>query len=144
MVVEIATILLGAAAAVAVVLYAAPRGLFGHPKKAATAVAARPATTYTPVIQAAPEVKAETAPIKAEPAPEPAPVTTPTPAIYETVQPETSPALPPAPTAGGASAVTFGASAAPPRARTYRRRTVPSSSSVGRTVRHRKESTKRV
>ena len=143
MIVEIATILLGAAAAVALVLYAAPRALFGHPKKAASLPATRPATTYTPKAQSSPAVKAEAAP-KAEPAPapapEPAPAPSPAPAIYETVQPETSPALPPTPVAGGSSAVTFGASAAPQRAsRTYRRRTVPSGTSGSRTVRHREK-----
>jgi len=141
MIVEIATILLGAAAPVALVLSAAHRALFGHPKKAASVPAARPATTYTPKAQTTPVVKVEAAP-KAEPAPAPAPAPTPAPspapAIYETVQPETSPALPPAPTAGGSSAVTFGASAAPQRAsKSYRRRTVPSGTSGTRTVRHR-------
>lgn len=139
MVVEIATILLGTAAGVALVLYAAPRGLFGHPKRAASVVA-KGATTYTPETQAGPETKVELAPVQAEPAPapEPTPTPSPAPAIYETVQPETSPALPPAPTAGGSSAVTFGATATPQRAtRTYRRRTVPSGTPGGRTVRHR-------
>jgi len=139
MVVEIATILLGAAAAVALVLYAAPRGLFGHPKKAASVVATRPATTYTPKAQTAPVATVEEAPVKAEPAPAPEPTPAPSsaPAIYETVQPETTPA-PPAPAAVGTSAVTFGASPVSPRpSRTYRRRAVPSGTSVGRTVRHR-------
>ena len=145
MVVELATILLGTAAAVALVLYAAPKGFFGHPKKkTVSAVIAKPATTYTPEpVQAkAPEPKPAPAPVVAEPAPspepEPAPAPTPAPAIYETVQPATTPALPPAPTSGS-SVVSFGASPSSSLrpTRTYRRRTAPSRSSVTRTAPHR-------
>jgi hypothetical protein len=135
MVVELATILLGAAAAVALVLYAAPRGYFGHPRKQAiSTVVAKPATTYTPKAETFTQVKEAQAPKAAEPAPSPEPTPAPAtaPAIYETVQPATNPALPPPP-AAGSSAVTFGASATPQRAtRTYRRKTAPTRSSVGR------------
>lgn len=134
MVVELATILLAVAAAVALVLYAAPKGYLGHPRKKAISdvAAAKPATTFTPEVEAT-EPKPTEAPVAAEPAPppepEPTPAPSPAPAIYETVQPATSPALPPPPVSGS-PVLAFGASSSAPRlTRTYKRRTPPSRTS---------------
>ena len=137
MVYEIAAILLGAAVGAALVLYAAPRGFFGHPRRRGTSVAST-APSYAPSI--ATEQVAETtttvttateAPAAAEPAPSPAP----TQAIYETVQPDTAP--PPAVPATAASVVSFGASARPSATRTYRRRAAPRRSTATKATPHR-------
>ncbi len=117
MVFEVATVLLGVCVGAVAVLYAAPRGYLGHPRKrGSSAAVATVETTYAPAAEpvAAP---AEVAPATAEPAPAPAP------ALYETVQPEVSPApVTYAPSTG----TTFGASTASRKpTRTYRRRTAP-------------------
>jgi hypothetical protein len=119
--------------------YNACRNFLGQPKTSASVVVARPVSTYVPKMLTAPVAEAETA-AKVEPSPtiESSPVSNPAPAIYETVQPETSPALPPVPTAGGSPAATFGASPNAIRAtRGYRRRSPPSISSAGKVVRPR-------
>jgi hypothetical protein len=119
---ELLTVLLGACVGALAVLYAAPKGYFGHKRMRYTA----PTTSIEPVVSAPPEPAPEVKPIAPQPAPEPAPAFT---AAYETVQP------PPAPvTYAAPSPASFGASSAPTFSkkpvRTYRRRTAPVRSHV--------------
>jgi hypothetical protein len=116
MVFEVATVLLGVCVGVVAVLYAAPRGYLGHPrKKGSSAAVAQAEMTFAQteeVTTSPPEAPVVTA----EPAPTSAP------ALYETVQPDVSPA----PVSFAPSSVaTFGASASRKPTRTYRRRTAP-------------------
>jgi hypothetical protein len=117
MVFEIAPVLLGVCVGAIAVLYAAPRGYLGHPRRRGSSIAVAPIeTSYAlPAVQVEAPVKA--APATAEPAPSPAP------ALYETVQPE----VPPAPVSYAPSSVaSFGPSPVPRKpTRTYRRRTAP-------------------
>jgi len=139
MVLELATVLLGACVGAIAVLYAAPRGYLGHRKtKAATPAATPPAApvatpeptpeeTYAPTTEQAPEVPVTEAPAVAEPAPSPEPEPAPLPALYETVQPAPAPVTYTAP-----STTSFGApTLAKKPTRTYRRRTVPARSASG-------------
>lgn len=130
MVLELATVLLGACVGAIAVLYAAPRGYLGH-RKTKAATPAPPADTYTPTTEQAPEVPAAEARAVAEPAPsptpEPSPAALPAPALYETVQPAPAPVTYAAP-----STTTFGAPTFTKKPmRTYRRRTAPMRSSAG-------------
>ncbi len=117
MVLEVATVLLGVAVGAIAVLYAAPRGYLGHPRKRGTSAAVAPVeTTYTPATEQA-EAPAEVAAATVEPAPSPAP------ALYETVQPQVSQTPV---TYAQPSVATFGASPVSRKpTRTYRRRTAP-------------------
>ncbi len=134
MVLELATVLLGACVGAIAVLYAAPRGYLGHRKTKAAKQAETPAPiidTYAPTTEQAPEVPAAEAPAVAEPAPSPEPEPTPTPApapaLYENVQPAPAPVTytaPPTPS--------FGAPTLTKKpTRTYRRRTAPVRSAAG-------------
>jgi hypothetical protein len=132
MVLEIATILLGASVGAVVVIYAAARGYLGHKKKAAAPVTS--IDTYAATTEQA-EVPATEAPAVAEPAPSPAPEPTPAPeaapspapAPYESVQPAPAPVTFSAP-----SSASFGApTLAKKPTRTYRRRTAPVRSAAG-------------
>ncbi len=117
MVFEVATVLLGVCVGAVAVLYAAPRGYLGHPRRRGSSAAVAPFNTiYAPTTEQA-VAPAEVAAAAAEPAPSPAP------ALYETVQPEVSPAPV---TYAPSSVTTFGASPASRKpTRTYRRRTAP-------------------
>ena len=120
MVLELATVLLGACVGAVAVLYAAPRGYFGHRKnKSSSAVTSF--ESYTPATEQPVEVQAAEAPAAAEPAPSPFP------AFYETVQPAPAPvAFAPSPSN------TFSApSFSKKPTRTYRRRTAPVRSTAG-------------
>ena len=132
MVLEIATILLGACVGAIVVVYAAARGYLGHKKKAAAPVTT--IETYAAKAEQA-EVPATEAPAVAEPAPctspEHSPATeaasAPAPALYESVQPAPAPA-----TFSALSSASFGApTLAKKPTRTYRRRTAPVRSAPG-------------
>ncbi|HKT21762.1 MAG TPA: hypothetical protein VJR06_03955 [Nitrososphaerales archaeon] len=132
MVLEIATVLLGASVGAVVVIYAAARGYLGHKKKAAAPVAS--IHTYATTTEQA-EVPATEAPAVAEPAPSPATEPTPAPeaapspapALYESVQPAPAPVTFSAP-----SSASFGApTLAKKPTRTYRRRTAPVRSAAG-------------
>jgi hypothetical protein len=118
MVLELATVLLGACVGAAAVLYAAPKGYLGHRK---TKTSATSLESYTPATEQAVEVPTVEAHFAAEPAPSPAP------ALYETVQPAPAPVTyAPSPTAS------FGAPTLSKKpVRTYRRRTAPVRSTVG-------------
>ena len=127
MVLELATVLLGAAVAAVAVLYAAPKGYFGHRKQKSSS--ATSIETYVPKAEQAVEVPAAEAPAAAEPAPSPSPEPepTPAPALYETVQPAPAPVTYSAP-----STTSFGApTLAKKPTRTYRRRTAPIRSASG-------------
>ena len=120
MVLELATVLLGACVGAVAVLYAAPKGYLGHRKnKSSSAVTSL--ESYTPATEQAVEVQAAEAPVAVEPVPFPAP------AFYETVQPAPAPvAFAPSPST---SFSTPSFSKKPTR--TYRRRTAPVRSAVG-------------
>ena len=127
MVLELATVLLGAAVGAIAVLYAAPRGYLGHRKTKSSAATA--IETYVPKAEQAVEVPAAEAPAAAEPAPSPSPEPTPAPAPapYESVQPAPAPVTYSAP-----SPTSFGApTLAKKPTRTYRRRTAPIRSTSG-------------
>jgi hypothetical protein len=136
MVLELATILLGATVGAIAVLYAASRGYLGRAKKAATT--STPSITaidsYAPTTEQA-EVPAAEAPAVAEPAPSPTPEITaeptpepaPAPAIYETVQPAPAPVTFAPPPASSFSAPTF----TKKPTRTYRRRAAPVRGAAG-------------
>ena len=115
MVLELATVLLGAFIGVVAVLYAAPKGYLGHPRKrnsidSMTSIE----SSATPTEQAV-GVPAAVATTVAEPAPSPVQ------AIYETVQPTPAPVQYAAP-----SVTSFGAPTISKKpTRTYRRRTAP-------------------
>ncbi len=137
MVLELATVLLGATVGAIAVLYAAAKGYLGRGKKAAAnpAPSVPAIDTYAPTTEQAPEVPAAEAPAVAEPAPspapevtaEPAPEPTPAPAIYETVQPAPAPVTFAAPAASSFAAPTL----TKKPTRTYRRRTAPVRSAAG-------------
>jgi len=131
MVPEIATVLLGAAAGILAVLYAAPRGYLGHRKTKAAAAPTTAIDTYVATTEQAPEVPATEAPAVAEPAPsaapEPAPAPAPAPALYESVQPAPAPVTFSAPSTSSFGAPTF----TKKPTRTYRRRTAPVRSAAG-------------
>ena len=122
------TILLGALYGVFAVLYAAPKGYLGHPKKRTSAESVTSIQPYAPTTEQALGVPAAGATTAAEPAPPseavfevapPAPA--PVQAIYETVQPTPAPVQFSAP-----STTSFGAPSVPRKpTRTYRRRTAP-------------------
>jgi hypothetical protein len=122
MVVELATVLLGACIGAVAVLYAAPRGYLGHRKRKAS-TAAMSIDSYAPAPEHADVVQYAEAPAAAEPAPAPAaaPAPSPAPALYESVQPAPAPVTYSSPTPAS-----FGApSLAKKPTRTYRRRTAP-------------------
>ena len=121
MVFEVAMVLLGVCVGAVAVLYAAPRGYLGHPRRReSSATVTQVETTYAPPTEQA-EAPAEVAAVATEPAPSPA--TTPALALYETVQPQVSP---PPITYALPSVTTFGASPTIRKpTRTYRRRTPP-------------------
>jgi len=121
MVLEVVTVLLAAAVGIIAVLYAAPRGYFGHRKKSSTPNPSPESHTSTP------EQAIEFPPFEAIPVAEPAPSPAPAPAPYESVQPAPAPALysPPSTTSFGAPTL------AKKPTRTYRRRTAPIRSAAG-------------
>jgi len=137
MVLEIATVLLGVVVGTVAVLYAAPKGYFGHPKKKGSG--ATTIESYAPATEQAVEVKAAEAPAAVEPAPSPAPAPEPSPepaqspasapeaapssppALYETVQPAPAPVtFAPLP-----STTLSGHTFTKKPTRIYRRRTAP-------------------
>jgi hypothetical protein len=119
MVLELTTVLLGAFVGVVAVLYAAPKGYLGHPKKRGSIDSVKAPESYTPTTEQAVGVPAAVATTVAEPAPSPVQ------AIYETVQPTPAPVQYTAP-----STSSFGApSISKKPTRTYRRRTAPVRSS---------------
>jgi hypothetical protein len=143
MVLELATVLLGAFVGVVAVLYAAPKGYLGHRRrKGSIASEMSRESSATPTEQAE-GVPAAVATTVAEPAPSPVeaiyetvqPTPAPVQAIYETVQPTPAPVQAiyetvqptPAPVQYTAPSVTsFGApSISKKPTRTYRRRTAP-------------------
>ena len=135
MVLELATVLLGAFVGALAVLYAAPKGYLGHRKTKSSATTT--IETFAPAPETVPEVPYEAPhaeefsyaaeapkapePVVAEPSPEPAP------SFYESVQPAPAPVTYSAPAPASFSAPTF----AKKPVRTYRRRTAPVRSSVG-------------
>ena len=129
MVLELATVLLGAFVGVVAVLYAAPKGYLGHPRwRTSTKSVTSLESSATPTEQAV-GVPAAVATTVAEPAPSPVqetyetvqPTPAPVEAIYETVQPTPAPVQYAAP-----SVTSFGApSISKKPTRTYRRRTAP-------------------
>jgi len=141
MVLELATVLLGAFVGVVAVLYVAPKGYLGRAKKKSSTdsvtspevkpIEVTPTETYAapPTEQAlgVPSAEATTA---VEPAPSPVQ------AIYETVQPAPAPIQFVAPPAASfdapSSSTSFGAPSLPKKpTRTYRRRAAPVRSSAG-------------
>ena len=128
MVLELATVLLGAFVGVVAVLYAAPKGYLGHPRKKESTDSVASPEPYTPTTEQAVGVPATVATTVAEPAPSPvtsAPslvASTPAPVtpIYETVQPTPAPVQYSTP-----SSTSFGAPSISKPTRTYRRRTAP-------------------
>ena len=115
MVLELATVLLGAFVGVVAVLYAAPKGYLGHPRKKESIDVVTSLESYAPPTEQVMEAPAAVATTVAEPVPSPVQ------AIYETVQPTPAPVQYAAP-----SVTSFG----PPSisrkpTRTYRRRTAP-------------------
>jgi hypothetical protein len=115
MVLELATVLLGAFVGVVAVLYAAPKGYLGHPRRKGSIDSVKSLESCTPPTEQAGGVPAAVATTVAEPAPSPVQ------AIYETVQPTPAPVQYAAP-----SVTTFGApSISKKPTRTYRRRTAP-------------------
>lgn len=128
------TILLGALYGVFAVLYAAPKGYLGHPRKRKSVESATSIVPYAPTTEQAVGVPAAVATTVAEPAPSPVeaiyepvqPTPAPVQAIYETVQPAPAPVQYAAP-----STMSFGApSVSRKPTRTYRRRTAPVRSNV--------------
>ncbi len=121
MVLELATVLLGACIGAVAVLYAAPKGYLGHPKKKGSGDAITSLESYTPATVQEVEFPAVEAPAVAEVA------LSPVPALYESVQP-----TPPPVTYASASTTSFGApSISKKPTRTYRRRTAPVRSTSG-------------
>ena len=129
MVLELATVLLGAFVGVVAVLYAAPKGYLGHPRRKGSIDSVKSLESCTPPTEQAGGVPAAVATTVAEPAPSPVqavyetvqPTPAPVQAIYETVQPTPAPVQYAAP-----SVTTFGApSISKKPTRTYRRRTAP-------------------
>jgi hypothetical protein len=129
MVLELVTVLLGAFVGVVAVLYAAPKGYLGHPRRKGSIDSVKSLESYTPPTEQAGGVPAAVVTTVAEPAPSPVqaiyetvqPTPAPFQAIYETVQPTPAPVQYAAP-----SVTTFGApSISKKPTRTYRRRTAP-------------------
>ena len=121
MVLELATVLLGVCVGAVAVLYAAPKGYFGHRKTKSSPAAVTSFETYAPATEPAVEVHPEEAPAAVEPAPFPAP------SFYETVQPAPAPV-----TFAPTPSTSFGApSFSKKPTRTYRRRTAPVRSTAG-------------
>lgn len=115
MVLELATVLLGAFVGVVAVLYAAPKGYLGHQRRKGSIDSVTSSESYAPTTEQAVGVPAAVATTVAEPAPSPVQ------AIYETVQPTPAPVQYSAP-----STISFGApSISKKPTRTYRRRTAP-------------------
>jgi hypothetical protein len=134
MVLELATVLLGAFVGVVAVLYAAPKGYLGHQRKRRSINSVTSLESYTPPTEQAVGVPAAVETTVAEPAPSPVqaiyetvqPTPAPVQAIYETVQPTPAPVQYVAP-----SVTSFGApSISKKPTRTYRRRTAPVRSTV--------------
>ena len=119
MVLELATVLLGAFIGAIAVLYAAPKGYFGHPRKRGSG-SATSIESYSQATEQAVEVPAAVAPTVAEPVPFSAPP------MYETVQPAPAPVMYPS-----SSVASFGSSASKKPTRTYRRRAAPVRSTAG-------------
>ncbi len=120
MVLELATVLLGACVGVVAVLYAAPKGYLGHTRRKGSIDSMTSLESYAPTTEQAVGVPAAVATTLAEPAPSP------TQAIYEIVQPTPAPVQYAAP-----STTSFGApSISKKPTRTYRRRTAPVRSSA--------------
>ncbi|QQG48687.1 MAG: hypothetical protein HY247_08130 [archaeon] len=95
------------------VLYAAPKGYLGHPRKRGSASSLE---SYAPATEQV-KVPATEVPAVAEPAPSPAPA----PALYESVQPAPTPVAYSSP-----SSTSFGApSISRKTTKNYRRRTAP-------------------
>jgi len=129
MVLEVATVLLGVCIGAIAVLYAAPRGYLGHPRKKESGAALEQVemTFAQTDEQVVPPVEVLTTAAEPEPAPSPPP------ALYENVQPEVSPVPV---TYSPPSVASFGASVARKPTRTYRRRTAPvRSASASRSTR---------
>ena len=115
MVLELATVLLGAFVGVIAVLYAAPKGYLGHRRRKVSIDSATSLESPATPTEQAVGVPAAVATTVAEPAPSPVQ------AIYETVQPTPAPVQYSAP-----SVTSFGApSISRKPTRTYRRRTAP-------------------
>ncbi len=121
MVLELATVLLGACIGAVAVLYAAPKGYLGHRRKKESSTAVTSLESYTPATEQIVEVPAAETYVAAEPAPSSAP------ALYESVQPAPAPV-----TYASPSVTSFGApSISKKPTRTYRRRTAPVRSTAG-------------
>ena len=121
MVLELATVLLGACVGAVAVLYAAPKGYLGHQRKRGSIDSVTSLESYAPAKEQAVGVPAAVATTAAEPAPSPVQ------AMYETVQPTPAPVQYTAP-----SVTSFGApSISKKPTRTYRRRTAPVRSTAG-------------
>jgi hypothetical protein len=124
MVLELATVLLGACVGVVAVLYAAPKGYLGHPRRKESIDSMKSLESYAPPTEQAVGVPAAATMSVAEPAPSSIQ------AIYETVQPTPAPVQYAAPTT-----TSFGAPSIPKKpTRTYRRRTAPVRSSAASKV----------
>jgi hypothetical protein len=135
MVLEIATVLLGVCVGAVAVLYAAPKGYFGHPKKKGSSTTT--IESYAPATEQAVEVKAAEAPAVVEPAPSPAPEPEPAESPASAPEPEHAPTFPtalyetvqPAPTpvtfAPLPSTTISGHTFTKKPTRIYRRRTAP-------------------
>jgi hypothetical protein len=134
MVLELATVLLGAFVGVVAVLYVAPKGYLGHSRKKGSNDSVTSIESYAAKTEQAVGVPAAVATTEAEPAPSPVqaiyetvqPTPAPVQAIYETVQPTPAPVQYAAP-----STTSFGAPSTTKKpTRTYRRRTAPVRSSA--------------
>jgi hypothetical protein len=128
MVLEVATVLLGVCVGAIAVLYAAPRGYLGHPRKKESGAAVEPVVMTFAQTEEQVVPPAETFTTAAEPEPAPSPP----PALYENVQPEVTPVPV---TYTPSSAISFGASVSRKPTRTYRRRAAPVRSAASRTPR---------
>jgi hypothetical protein len=122
MVLEYVAVAIAALVCAVAVLYAAPKGFFGHKKTKSSASVSSP-EHHTPAAEKPAEVQNVEVPAFFDPAP--APVLAP--AMYETVQPAPAPVTysPPTTTAFGAPSLTKKPT------RTYRRRTAPVRSAIG-------------
>lgn len=133
MVFEVAMVLLGVCVGAVAVLFAAPRGYLGHPRRrGSSAAVTKVEAAYAPTTEQV-ETPAEVAAVATEPVLPPAPAEatvtptepgpSPAPALYETVQPQVSP---PPVTYASPSVAAFGASPLIRKpTRTYRRRAPP-------------------
>ena len=117
MVLELVTVLLGAFVGVVAVLYAAPKGYLGHPRRKGSIDSVTSLESSATPTEQAVGVPAAVATTVAEPAPSPVQ------AIYETVQPTPAPVQYAAPFQYTASLGATSISKKPTR--TYRRRTAP-------------------